>query len=172
MSGANPDLQTNHSTFKKAGIFITGLLGLIATITGIIAAFFPDLLNLQKKEIPTYSNSLSDSNASEIADFIDKNLGNIVKINLDFDVQDFIWASEDFSSIGISSGDTECIKEVGIDSCGGYLIHISGTDHDFRYSHGTYKLDGYFFISDVIDIHFGFVDYMINSIPPKDVLLK
>ena len=130
---------------------------------------------VSKKEIPIYSESLNIDNSNKLIDFIENNLGQIVKITLDFDTEEnLLWGdkSDDGQSIGISSGDSDCIKNIGISQCGGSLIHLFGKEHDFEYSHGIFKLNGYFVISESTDIHFGFVDYSLESIPQKDVLLK
>ncbi len=53
--------------FEKK-VIIGSIVSFIATTVGVIAVFFPDLLNLQKEKIQEYSTSIS--NKKEVQDFI------------------------------------------------------------------------------------------------------
>lgn len=58
--------------FEKK-VIIGSVVSFIATAVGIVAVFFPDLLNLQKEKIQSFSSSISNKEeAKKLADFLDR----------------------------------------------------------------------------------------------------
>ncbi|PSM51923.1 hypothetical protein CBLAS_0546 [Campylobacter blaseri] len=58
--------------FQKK-IIIGSIVSFVATALGIVAIFFPDLLNLKKEKIQKYSASISNKKEAELFfNFLDK----------------------------------------------------------------------------------------------------
>lgn len=58
-------------------------LGFVATLLGIVAVFYPDLLNLQKKTITSFAMEASNKkNAKAFDEFLYKNRNEIVKLDI------------------------------------------------------------------------------------------
>ncbi|MGX3067710.1 hypothetical protein, partial [Ursidibacter arcticus] len=57
--------------FFQKKIIIGSIMSFIATAVGIVAVFFPDLLNLQKEKIETYrSDIFTDKEVSLVEEFL------------------------------------------------------------------------------------------------------
>lgn len=70
--------------FQKK-IIIGSIMSFIATAIGVIAVFFPDLLNMQKEKINEYSVFLNnDKSIIDLATFLDKNVDKVIKLNISY----------------------------------------------------------------------------------------
>ena len=68
---------------KKFIIISSSLIGAIATALGIITVFYPDILNLEKKTIASFSmEAYTETDAQNFYDFLDKNRNEIVKLDI------------------------------------------------------------------------------------------
>lgn len=66
-------------------IIIGSVIGFIASVLGIIVAFFPSVFNLEKKSIAEYTNSLNTvSDAEKLINFLKDHQDSIVKLNISY----------------------------------------------------------------------------------------
>ncbi|MGH8477296.1 MAG: hypothetical protein ACRER2_16290 [Methylococcales bacterium] len=74
--------ESQNST-KRLIVAIGGVLGVLASILGVVAVFFPDELNLSKKHFASFSVQIDSPNAVESLDkFLDSQKGNIVELDV------------------------------------------------------------------------------------------
>lgn len=133
--------------FEKK-VIIGSVVSFIATAVGIVAVFFPDLLNLQKEKIQSFSSSISNKEeAKKLADFLDRmakekkifNLDVLICFPSDTTVEGYGWldkylmASEDNEvkdTILTVVAPIEGIEDEDFERCfdehGGYSGHICG----------------------------------------------
>ena len=177
-------------------------LGFIATILGIVAVFYPDLLNLQKKTIDGFSMEAFDStDAKNFDSFLYKNRNEIVKLDISIckskiatSTSSCTKITQDYNSlhfdfIGMdTNGNPACGKG---ESLKGMIFKFNDQDSqniNGKYSQiwtednwdecikmegvGKYKISHYFLVPDKANFSQGWVYWTLTPIDAKELKLK
>ncbi|OOF37927.1 hypothetical protein BKK51_07025 [Rodentibacter trehalosifermentans] len=76
-------MTTENKKIFSPKIIIGSIMSFIATVLGIVAVFFPDLLNLQKNRIKEYSIFIYDkSDVAGLYNFLDKNRESVINLKI------------------------------------------------------------------------------------------
>lgn len=68
---------------KKVWVTVSSLAGVVATILGVLAVFYPDALNLQKKQMQKLDLEVVDrADVDKLDAFLDKNVNKIVELSI------------------------------------------------------------------------------------------
>ena len=68
---------------KKVWVAVSSIAGVIATILGVLAVFYPDALNLQKKQMQQLDLEIVDrADVDKLDAFLDKNVNKIVQLSI------------------------------------------------------------------------------------------
>jgi hypothetical protein len=177
---------------KNVFIVLSTILGTIATILGIVAVFYPDLLNLEKNQIKSFSmESKTEKDAQALDKFLEENKNKIVKLEISvcsiIDSKCPLITTENnhlsFKAFMTDDNDNEIcnIKSLGE----GIAFYFSKSDNDNNVwgwekhaecsnnNHfGLYIVDGYFLVPEVAGWGMGWTEWMLTPIPKKDIELK
>ena len=86
LSYRNVDFKESNvsvSSKKKVWVAVSSLAGVIATTLGVLAVFYPDALNLQKKQMQQLDLEIVDRADVDTLDaFLDKNVNKIVQLSI------------------------------------------------------------------------------------------
>lgn len=177
---------------RKLYVVLGSILGVTATIIGLIAVFFPDMFNLEKNTIAEFSVQVSKPDDSErLTKFLEANSKRIVKLDIS------ICASLESRCGSIRQDDNSLvfadIPEGG--ECPGDGLDGGGVRFNFYDSadgggngtvwgwdkfapctsgsgEGVSVVSGYFLVPESSGYAMGWVEWMLSPISEKDVLLK
>lgn len=137
-----------------------------------------------KLTIPLYNKEIIDFSSATLFDnFIEKNLGKLVHLNMKIlGVDPFIEVETDGKPFfTVIDGNDKCVKVAKEENiprvlaCGGMSYHFSGEGYDFyMWDRTFYILSGYFIVPENVGPTQGdpYDNIMLEAIPRKEVLLR
>jgi len=180
------------SNYRKRFLVLAGsFIGVAATAIGIIAAFFPDLLNMQKSAISELSLQVSrESDAQTISDFLEKNPNALVKIDISIcsslETRCSSIRQEEKSLVFADVPDGEECPDGNGDGGTIFNFYNSGESasapNPWGWSkfepcetgagEGVSRVAGYYIVPGGSGFGMGWVEWMLTPVSEKDVLLK
>lgn len=177
------DKQIKTSKNRKF-IVIGSLLGAIASIIGFIAIFLPNIFNLQKNRIQTLTLQVENPDDKHlIYEFLTKNKRKIVKL----DISTCRIRQDECPSIVFEDGVITFTNNYDGDDCaagdhsnGGIVFFFDQTGLEWykfepcvsNAHEGVNRISGYFLAPDGAGFGQGWSEWLLSSVPEKDVLLK
>jgi hypothetical protein len=185
-----PKESATSNSKKNAIIAIGSLLGFSATIFGVIAVFFPDKFNLEKKNFAKLSIQVNKSEAVGSLDkFLDLHKGNIVELDVS------TCANNENKCPAITTEGNQLSAKYSTDGeyCDGdknkngegitfYFAAPDSKESLWGWEKfeeckdnnqtGVYRISGHFLVPKASGFGQGWTEWLLTPIPDKDIQLK
>jgi hypothetical protein len=176
---------------KRLVIAIGSAFGVLASILGVVAVFFPDALNLSKKRFASFAVQVDSPAAVESLDkFLDSQKGNIVELDVsicvDRDVQcPRLEAEESHLTARFSTDDAEFCDGEKNKFSEGVVFYFDDPDsrkvswgwEKFEQcrngdEEGVSRISGHFLVPTSSGFGQGWTEWMLTPISAKDIQLR
>ena len=165
---------------KLAGV----AAGILASTIGVVAVFFPDLLNLERKRFSSFERDLtSRDDAKELEAFLEANRGKLAKLALTACGNSPEWMErvDEGFHVRTCSGPDDCETQTSF-----YFKPAESTPDkpsvwDWNKmaecklpadEYGTMSLSGYYLVPDSSGYGMGVEEWILEEVAEKDIRLK